>query len=300
MLELRARFDEEANLFWKDRLEEEGVRVLLSIPDLKVHAKLCVIKKRSGKKTIQYGFVSTGNLNEKTARLYADECILTSNRNVMADVNRIFKFLETPDSTLQQLRACKTLMVCPSVMRSQLVRLINTEIKNAKAGKEASIILKINSLSDPDLIRKLYEAASRGVKLELVLRGICCAKFKNKKWKKNVSAVSIVDEYLEHARVMIFHHGGKEKIFISSADWMIRNLDHRVEAALPVTEKSLREEIKDIIHIQLRDNVKARVLDNSLANNYVPSTGKKKVRSQIETYNYLHRKIVKPVETRSN
>ena len=300
MLELSARFDEEANLFWKERLEEEGVKVLVGIMNMKVHAKLCVIKKRSGKKTTQYGFVSTGNLNEKTAKLYADHCLLTANRNVMADINRIFKFLESPKPRVQDLRQCKTLMVCPTFMREQLVQLINTEIKNAKAGKEAAIYLKVNSLSDPQMIDKLYDAASEGVELRMIIRGICSAKFKNKKWKKNVFAVSIVDEYLEHARVMIFHHGGKEKIFISSADWMIRNLDHRVEAALPVMEKSLREEIKDIIHIQLRDNVKARVLDNSLANNYVSSAGKKKTRSQIETYNYLHRKIVKPVEARSN
>jgi polyphosphate kinase len=299
MLELRARFDEEANLFWKDRLEEEGVKVLLGIPNMKVHAKLCVIKKISGKKTIQYGFVSTGNLNEKTARLYADECMLTSNRNVMADINRIFKYLEDPKSSMQHLRSCKTLIVCPAIMREQLMQLINTEIKNARAGKAASIILKINSLSDPQLIRKLYDAAWQGVELRFIIRGICCAKFKNKKWK-GVSAISIVDEYLEHSRIMIFYHGGKEKIFISSADWMIRNLDHRVEAAIPVLKKSLREEIKDIIHIQLRDNVKARTLDNSLANNYVPSAGKKKIRSQIETHNYLHRKIIKPVEARSD
>jgi polyphosphate kinase len=300
MLELRARFDEEANLFWKDRLEEEGVKVLIGVPNMKVHAKLCIIKKRSGKKTIQYGFVSTGNLNEKTARLYADECVLTSNRNVMADINRIFKYLENPKSGVQHLHSCKTLMICPTLMREQLFQLINTEIKNARAGKEASIILKINSLSDPQLIRKLYDAAWDGVELRLIIRGICSAKLKNKKWKEKVSAVSIVDEYLEHSRIMVFHHGGKEKIFISSADWMIRNLDHRVEATIPVMKKSLRKEIKDIIHIQLRDNVKARILDNSLENNYVPSAGKKRTRSQIETYNYLHKKIIKPVETRSD
>ena len=162
------------------------------------------------------------------------------------------------------------------MMREQLLQLINTEIKNAKAGKEAHIFLKVNSLSDPQLINKLYNAAEEGVKLHLVIRGICCAKFKKKKWEKNVSAISIVDEYLEHSRIMIFHHGGKEKIFISSADWMIRNLDHRIEAAVPVKKKSLRKELKDIINIQLRDNVKARILDNELQNNYVPSAGNRK------------------------
>jgi polyphosphate kinase len=300
MLELRARFDEEANLFWKERLEEEGVKVLLGIPNLKVHAKLCIIKKKSGKRIIQYGFVSTGNLNEKTAKLYADECLLTSNRHVMADINRIFKYLENPKSKVQHLRACKTLILCPVMMREQLAQLISTEIKNAKAGKEAHIYLKVNSLSDPEMIQKLYNAAEQGVKLHLIIRGICSAKFKEKKWEKKVSVTSIVDEYLEHSRIMIFHHGGKEKIFISSADWMIRNLDHRIEAAVPVTKKSLRKELKDIIGIQLKDNVKARILDNELKNNYVPSAGNKRVRSQIEIYNYLHKKILKPVEVSSD
>lgn len=296
MLELRARFDEENNLEWKERLEEEGVKVLLGIPNTKVHAKLCVIKKVSGNKVIPYGFVSTGNLNEKTAIVYADECMLTSNRSVMADVDRIFKYLENPGKE-KYLSACKTLVVCPTAMRNQINHLINTEIKHAKAKKKASIILKINSLSDPQLINKLYDAADAGVELNLIIRGICCAKFKHKKWD-DVTAISIVDEYLEHSRVMVFRHGGKEKIFISSADWMVRNLDHRIEAAIPVKEKALIAELKDILDIQLRDNVKARVLDNSLSNMYVSSAGKKRVRAQIETHNYLYKKT-KPAEVSS-
>jgi len=298
MLELRARFDEENNLEWKKLLEEEGVKVLIGMPNIKVHAKLCLIKKRSGKKTIQYGFVSTGNLNERTAKVYADECMLTSNRNVMADISRIFKYLENP-SRSKYLSACKTLLVCPHIMRGQLMQLINAEIKHAKAKKKASIILKVNSLSDPQMINKLYEAANAGVELRFVIRGICCAKLNNKKWHKHVSAISIVDEYLEHSRIMVFHHGGKERIFISSADWMLRNLDHRVEATIPVKNRALCEELKDILKIQLQDDVKARTLDNALLNNYVPSGGKKRTRAQIEIYNYLYKKI-KPVEARSD
>ena len=183
------------------------------------------------------------------------------------------------------------------MMRNQLLQLISTEIKHAKAKKKASIILKINSLADPQLIHKLYDAADAGVELSFVIRGICCAKLKNKKWD-HVNAVSIVDEYLEHSRIMIFHHGGNEKIFISSADWMVRNLDHRIEAAIPVKDKTLANELKEILSIQLKDNVKARVLNNSLSNNYVSSAGKKRVRAQIETYNYLYKKI-KPVEVQS-
>ncbi len=300
MLELKARFDEEANLEWKEILEEEGVRVLLGVPKMKIHAKLCIIKKRKGNKTIQYGFVSTGNLNERTAKVYCDHCLLTANRNVMADINRIFKYLENWHSGMHPLRSCKTLMVCPVNMRKELEANISKEIKNAKANKAASIILKINSLSDIRLINKLYEAAMAGVEIKMVVRGIFCAMIQNKKFKKPVTAISIVDEYLEHARVMIFHNGGNEKVYISSADWMVRNLDHRVEAAIPVNDPFIRQELKDIIHIQLRDNVKARILDNELSNNYVPSVGKKKIRSQIETYHYLYQKSIKQSAVSSN
>ena len=290
MLELKARFDEEANLEWKKILEEEGVKVLLGIPKLKIHAKLCIIKKRQGNKTIQYGFVSTGNLNEKTSRVYGDHCLLTSNRNIMADINRIFRYLENWKTGITHLRMCKTLMVCPVKMRRDINTLIDKEIKNAKAGKAASIIIKLNSLSDSLLIQKLYDAAAAGVNIQMIIRGIYCAVKDIKKMKNTFSAISIVDEYLEHARVMIFHNLGKEKVFISSADWMVRNLDHRVEAAMPVNDPSLAAELSEIIHIQLRDNVKARILDNELSNNYVPSDRKKKIRSQIETYHYLNKK----------
>ena len=300
MLELKARFDEEANLEWKKILEEEGVTVLLGVPKMKIHAKLCIIKKRIGNKTIQYGFVSTGNLNEKTAAIYGDHCLLTSNRNIMADINRIFHYLENWKTGIEHLKACKTLMVCPVNMRHSLLTLIEREIRHAKAGKPASIIVKVNSLSDALLIQKLNDAAKAGVVIRMIVRGIFCAMTDPKKTKDQVSAVSIVDEYLEHARVIIFHNLGKEKIFISSADWMVRNLDHRVEAGVPITDPSICAELKDIIHIQLRDNVKARILDNDLSNNYVPSAGKKKIRSQIETYHYLYKKNIVHSEVSRN
>jgi polyphosphate kinase len=290
MLELKARFDEEANLEWKKVLEEEEVQVLLGPPRLKVHAKLCIIKKRKGNKTIQYGFVSTGNLNEKTARVYGDHCLLTANRNVMADINRIFRYLENWKNGEQHLHACKTLLVCPTTMRKQISALIDREIRHAKASKEAKIIIKVNSLSDAALIKKLDQAVNAGVEVQLIVRGIFCAMLHSKKYQDNVTALSIVDEYLEHARVMIFHNLGRRKIYISSADWMVRNLDHRVEAAVPVLNPVIGEELMEIIHIQLRDNVKARLLNDDLANNYVPSAGKKQVRSQIETYHYLYKK----------
>ncbi|WP_447641607.1 MULTISPECIES: polyphosphate kinase 1 [Chitinophagaceae] len=289
MLELRARFDEEANLQWKQVLEEEGVHVLLGVPNMKVHAKLCVIKKRVQNKTIQYGFVSTGNLNEKTARFYCDECLMTANRNVMADINRIFKYLEYPSVLNRKyLAACKTLLVCPTNMRNAFLALIDKEIKAAKARKKARITVKVNSLSDELLINKLYEAAYAGVEIRLIVRGIFCAKTENKKFKYPMEAISIVDQYLEHARIIIFHNGGKEKIYISSADWMVRNLDHRIEAAVPILKEKQIKEIKEIISIQLSDNVKARILDNNLSNQYVPVIeGELPIRSQVAIYNFL-------------
>ena len=291
MLELRARFDEEANLEWKTELEEAGVKVLIGVPDLKVHAKLCLIKKRFNNVTTHYGFVSTGNLNEKTALGYGDHCLLTSDRNIMADVNRIFAYLEHPKTRVNLLSACKTLMVSPAGMRKQLMTLINKEIKFAKSKKQASVILKLNSLSDKLLIEKLYEAAKAGVEIRLIIRGVCCMFTENKKFKKHIQAISIIDEYLEHARVLIFHNGGDEKVFISSADWMVRNIDHRLEAACPILEKNIRQEIIDIINIQLNDNIKARILDNHQDNQYVNPRNKIKIRSQVETYNYLWRKL---------
>ena len=290
VLELRARFDEEANLMWKSHLEDAGVKVLIGLPNQKVHGKLCLIKKRVDNVTTHYGFVSTGNLNEKTARAYGDHCLLTSDRKIMADLNRIFGYLENPKTRTGLLNACKTLMVSPTGMRRQLLQLINREIKNAKHKKPASIVLKVNSLSDEQLILKLEEAAKAGVEVKLLIRGICCMFTENKKFKKPVHAISIVDEFLEHARVMIFLNSGEEKVFISSADWMVRNIDHRVEAACPILEKNIKNEIIDIIDIQLRDNVKARILNNELNNQYINPRNKAKVRSQVETYNYVYNK----------
>jgi len=299
MLEIRARFDEEANLEWKERLEEEGARVLIGIPDMKVHAKICLVKKRLEDKTVQYGFVSTGNLNEKTARVYADHCLLTSDKHIMADVNRIFNYLEQPRLGTQYLKECSMIIPSPGIVRKKLFNLIDNEIKNARSGKPASMILKMNSLSDESLIMKLNEAAKSGVDLHLIVRGVFCMRSQSKKYVKPVNAVSIVDEYLEHARVWVFHNNGKEKIYISSADWMVRNLDHRVEATCQINDQQIKDELKDILNIQLNDNVKARRLNNELSNDYI-NTGRKKVRSQIETYKYLFNKTKVTVETGSN
>jgi polyphosphate kinase len=291
MLELRARFDEEANLEWKERLEDEGVRVLIGIPNVKVHAKICLIKKRINNFTIHYGFVSTGNLNEKTARLYGDHCLLTSDRHIMADVNRIFTYLEKWKEGQAPLKACKTLIPCPTSLRREIEKMILRETRLAREKKKAAITLKMNSLSDEDLIEKLTEAAKAGVRIQLIVRGIFCMFSENSKFLVPVKAISIIDEYLEHARVFIFHNGGKEKTYISSADWMVRNLDHRVEVTCPVLDEAITQELKEILDIQLADNVKARWLDNGLQNSYVRDD-REKVRSQIDIYNYLYQKAV--------
>ncbi len=297
MLELKARFDEEANLEWKTVLEEEGVKVILGIPNMKVHAKVCIINKRVQNKTIQYGFVSTGNLNEKTANFYGDHCLLTSNRNIMADINRIFYYLENPVSHTGSLEECKTLLVSPVGMRKKIVELVEKEIKEAKKGFPASITLKLNSLSDVTLIEKLNQASAAGVEVILIIRGIYSAKKQTKKKPGSPYAISIVDEYLEHARVLVFHNGGNVLVYISSADWMVRNLDHRVEAACPIVDNELKKELLEVLKIQLSDNVKARILDPEFINNYVSSPGKKRIRSQQEIYNYLVKK--QPIKQRA-
>lgn len=286
VLELRARFDEEANLLWKLKLEEEGIKVLVGIPNYKIHSKLGLIRKRVNKKTIHYGFISTGNFHEKTAKTYGDHCLLTSNRALMADVNRMFTHIENYKGSFSIFKGYTSIIPCPVSLRKYLEQLINKEIANAKAGKKAVIVLKMNSLSDTSLIHQLYDAAKAGVEIKLIIRGIFCMLSENKKFKIPVKAVSIVDEYLEHARVFYFYNSGKEKIYISSSDWMVRNLDHRIEVTCPIKDASIKKSLLDILKIQLKDNVKARILNNNLTNEYV-NNNFGKIRSQLEIYRYL-------------
>jgi len=286
-LELKARFDEEANLEWKTVMEEEGINVLVGIPNVKVHAKICVIQKRIENKLVLYGFISTGNLNEKTARIYADHCLLTASRPLLMEVNKVFTYLESWQMGDKPIEKSRNLLISPINMRNTIIELINNEIKFAKLGKPAKIIVKLNSLSDQLLLEHLYKALKYGVEVHLIIRGILTLKKGIEKNKMKLNAISIVDQYLEHARVLIFHNNGKEKVYISSADWMVRNLDHRIEVATPILDPRLKKELIDIINIQLNDNNKARILDDHLTNNYVPSETKKVFKSQVETYHYL-------------
>jgi Polyphosphate kinase len=291
VLELRARFDEEANLKWKSILEEEGVRVLVGLPNQKIHAKLCLISKRIGKTLKHYGFISTGNLNESTAKIYADHCLLTSDKRIVSDIVRIFDYIEKP-SDITKLKQCKTLVTSPFNTRTFFQEKIKAEIRHHKTKHPARAVIKLNSLSDSQLIEDVYAAARVGMDISLIIRGINCAKTHHPKWEKDINAISIVDEYLEHARVMWFHNKGKDDLYISSADWMIRNLDYRIEATSPIFDENIKQELKDILSIQLSENVKARKLDNEQRNEYVQRNAKAKIiRSQVEIYNYLKARV---------
>jgi len=285
-LELKARFDEEANLEWKTIMEEEGINVLVGVPNKKVHAKLCIIQKKLGTRLVKYGFISTGNLNEKTARVYADHCLLTASTTIMNEANRIFNYLENWQLGDKPIAKMRNLLISPINMRNSIIEFINAEIANAKKGKKAQIIVKLNSITDVILIEHLYKAVKENVEVHLIIRGITTLKANHDKMNAKLNAISIVDQYLEHARVLIFHNNGNEKVYISSADWMVRNLDHRIEVAVPINDKLIKKELIDIINIQLKDNQKARVLDAELMNKYVPLVGRK-FKSQEETYQYL-------------
>ena len=300
VIELKARFDEEANLMWKKRLEEEGVKVYIGLPEMKIHAKICVIKRREFNRTTQFGFVSTGNLNESTAKVYADHCLLTSNRQIMADINRVFDCLERPIPNLTGLKTCRTLIPAPITMRKFFQAQIHKQISLSKRKKRGSLVVKLNSLSDDQLIHDLYDAAKAGVKSSFVVRGIFCGVMDQKSFKKQPQAISIVDQYLEHARVFIFGEEEQKQVFISSADWMVRNLDHRVEVACPIIDKEIQTELSHIMNIQLKENEKARILDAALSNQYVvPEEGEPWLRSQVAIHDYLKNKEY-TIESRSH
>lgn len=284
LVELQARFDEENNIYWANKLQEEGAKVIYGVPGLKVHSKLFVITTRENGKELHYVHIGTGNFNEKTSRVYTDFSLLTANKEIAADLNKVFDFYENNF----KVQTFKHLLVAPFYMRKNLVQLINKEIQYAKEGKRAEMLLKMNSLVDKEMIAKLYDASKAGVKITLIIRGTCSLVTEMEGWSDNITAYSIVDKYLEHTRVFIFYNNGKEKIFLSSADWMSRNLDNRSEVAVPIYNEEVRKQIKDIIQIQLSGNTKVRILDRKQDNIYKKAKpGEKKIRVQDEIYNYL-------------
>jgi polyphosphate kinase len=284
LVELQARFDEENNIYWANKLQEEGATVIYGVPGLKVHSKLFLITTRIRGKEIKYAHIGTGNFNEKTARIYTDFSLLTADKNITDEISSVFDFYANNFKT----GVYKHLAVAPFFMRQTFVNLIDKEISNAKSGKKASMILKMNSLVDKDMIEKLYEASQAGVQITLIVRGICSLVTEIAGYSDNIKAYSIVDKYLEHARVFIFANGGNEKIYITSADWMRRNLDSRSEVAVPILDADVKKQIKDIINIQISGNTKVRILDRLQQNLYKKAKpGERKIRVQDEIYNYL-------------
>lgn len=286
-IEVKARFDEEANLRWGEHLEKAGIIVRYSFPGLKVHSKLALVRRVENNKSKLYSYLSTGNFHEVTAKIYSDLGLFTADRRLTNEVARIFSFLETVKLPAEDF---KHLLVGQFNLRKVLTRLIDYEIGEAKAGRAASMILKLNSIQDEAMIEKLYEASQAGVRIQLNVRGICCLVAGKKNLSENIEAFSIVDRFLEHSRIFIFHHGGKEKIFLSSADWMERNLSFRIETCFPVYDPQIISEIKEILQIQKSDNLKSRTLKYNHINDYKSSVADLTIRSQHETYFYLKRK----------
>ena len=281
VVELKARFDEESNLFWADKLKRAGANVLFTPPELKVHSKLLLIARREADETTrQYAYFSTGNFNENTSELYTDHGLFTVDERLTREANKVFDYLQD-QQTAPEL---KYLMVAPFGLRIGLNALIDYEIKQAAKGKEAYILLKMNAVEDQGMIAKLYAASQAGVRVELIIRGIGCLVPGQPGFSENISQRGLVDRNLEHSRVYVFAHGGEEKVYVSSADWMTRNLDRRVEVAFPILNEELRAEVRHLLDLQRHDNVKARDFEN----NFIPpAAGEKPLRAQEATYAWL-------------
>ncbi len=284
-VEVKARFDEESNFLSADALKNAGVKVFFSFPGLKVHSKLCLIERAEKNKSRFYTYLATGNFNEKTARIYCDHALLTANQQFGKDADKVFNFLERKKDKVKS----KELIVAPKKMRKTFSQLIENEIKNATEGKPAEIIIKLNSLEDRKMTNKLYDASNAGVKVKVIVRGICCLIPGVKGLSENIDVISIVDRFLEHARVFIFQNGGDKKYFLSSADWMKRNLSRRIEVAFPVYDKEIQKQLQKMIDLQLNDNVKARVIDKEQNNEYVKDESETMSRGQYEIYNYIQK-----------
>lgn len=281
VVELQARFDEEANIYWSNKLQEEGAKVIYGVPGLKVHSKMFTISRKEGAEIVTYAHIGTGNFNGDTSRIYTDHSLLTANTQLTEEVEKVFTFYSDNFKT----GTYKHLLVSPFFMRKELVKLINIEIRNAKKKKEAFIFLKLNNLVDTGMIKKLYEASSAGVKLKLIIRGTCSLVAGVKGLSENIEAISIIDKFLEHSRMFIFCNGGKEKYFLSSADWMTRNLDHRSEVAVPIYDKTIQQQLKEIMETLWKDNTKARILGNKQNNKYRITDNEFSVRAQEDIYN---------------
>ena len=285
-IELQARFDEEANIEYAELLQSEDIRLIFGVKGLKVHCKTCIVERLENEKIMRYGILSTGNFNESTAKLYTDYTLFTADQKICKEINKVFDFFEVN----YRVKKYRHLILSPHYTRKALNNLIDTEIKNKKAGLRSGIKLKLNSLSDYKMIDKLYEASRAGVKIKMIVRGICCLIPGVKGMSENIEAISIVGKYLEHPRLFIFENAGQTKVYISSADFMGRNLDNRVEITCPIYDKDIKQEILENFEIGWSDNVKARVISIKNDNAYLKNN-KPPVRSQFMMYDYYLNKL---------
>lgn len=291
-IELQARFDEQANIKYAEQLQEEGVRLIFGIPGLKVHSKICVIDREEEGRIRRYGFISTGNFNESTARIYTDYTLFTAHEPILKELNKVFNFFDTSYKIFKY----KHLVVSPHYTRRNFRRLIDREVANARQGREAYIKIKMNSFTSYDMVDLMYAASNAGVKIQLIIRGICCLIPGIPGMSENIEAISIVDKFLEHPRVFIFGNNGDPQVYISSADWMTRNLDYRVEVGCPIYDEDIKRELIDTFEISWKDNVKARIFDAEQNNRYREPDGPP-FRSQFEMYDYYVRKLENPGES---
>ncbi|MBE4589159.1 polyphosphate kinase 1 [Vibrio navarrensis] len=283
VVELQARFDEEANIEWSRVLTDAGVHVIFGVPGMKIHAKLLLITRREDDQFVRYAHIGTGNFHERTARIYTDLSLLTADQELAAEVRSVFGYIENPFRPVK----FNHLIVSPRNSRTQIYRLLDSEIANAKAGKKAEITLKVNNLVDKGLISKLYGANNAGVKIRMIVRGMCSLVPGVEGVSENIEIISIIDRFLEHPRVLVVHNDGNPLVYISSADWMERNIDNRIEVMAPVRDARIKQRIIDILNIQFIDTVKARRIDKEMSNSYVERGNRKKIRSQIAIYDYL-------------
>lgn len=287
-IELQARFDEEANIQYAEQMQSEGVRLIFGVSGLKVHCKACVIERLENEKIKRYAFISTGNFNESTARIYTDYTLFTSNQKIGKEINKVFDFFEVN----YKIKKYNHLIVSPHYTRNSIYNLIENEIQNKKKGNSSGIRLKMNSLSDFKMIDKLYQASRAGVKIKLIIRGICCLMPGIKGMSENIEVISIVDKFLEHPRLFIFDNNGQPKIYISSADFMGRNLDNRVEISCPIYDEEIKKELIDTFEISWKDNVKARIISGKALNRY-RKNDEEPFRSQFKLYEYYKQKLEK-------
>ena len=287
-IELQARFDEANNIRWTNRLRGEGIKVVSGVQGLKVHSKLTLIRRDEGKeKLVDYCVIGTGNYHEGTARVYTDYHLMTNDKRIAKEARKVFQFIESP----YKQYAFKHLLVSPNTTRSGLEALIDREIANARAGKKAAFWVKINSISDHGMINKLYEASNAGVQIRMVVRGICCLDMAHPK-ARNISSVSIVGRFLEHTRAFCFHNDGNPQYYISSADWMGRNLNRRVEVTVPIYDQSIQRQLRDHFDILWKDNSKSRIFDAQQNNNYRMLHGPK-ITAQEELHSYVRNMLRK-------